>query len=114
MDIHWRPWFAWRPVRYESGGWAWLRWIERKWHGWDYSDANPFIAGHHYRPPCQHRAIETITRIGRDPSPFVHVSTRCKNCGALVPSRSPWSDVETHGLLKRAERLPEGMEEVVE
>ena len=25
-----RSWFAWRPVRLESGKWAWLRFVERR------------------------------------------------------------------------------------
>lgn len=27
------PWFAWRPVRLIEGGWAWLRTVERREHG---------------------------------------------------------------------------------
>lgn len=51
MDVHWERWFAWRPVRLDvSGRLVWLRWVERKWRGWHYSDASPFIIGHHYRP----------------------------------------------------------------
>lgn len=28
--LHERPWFAWRPVRLEAGGWAWLRRINKQ------------------------------------------------------------------------------------
>jgi hypothetical protein len=32
MQLHWQcsPWFAWRPVPLEDGGWAWLKRVERR------------------------------------------------------------------------------------
>ena len=65
---------------------------------------------------CKHRATDTITRIGRDPSPYVHRYHRCKNCGERVPpsQASSLSGEESYVLLKRAEALPEGVVEIVQ
>lgn len=54
-EIMWHPWFAWFPVRVESGAVVWMRWVER---GWD-NDINPWGAygysgtdgGYIYRKP---------------------------------------------------------------
>lgn len=27
---HWYRYFAWLPVQLVTGGWAWLRWVERQ------------------------------------------------------------------------------------
>lgn len=31
-EVEWHPYFAWWPTMLDDGGWAWLRWVERrKW-----------------------------------------------------------------------------------
>lgn len=52
MGGPWRHWFAWRPVRLEQGGWAWLRRIYRRrfWPAswfcpqWTYAGWNEYSA----------------------------------------------------------------------
>ena len=46
MTTPWQRWFAWRPVRLISGGWCWLRQIERRWRD-DY--------GTHFGPEAEYR-----------------------------------------------------------
>jgi len=29
VDWHWRPWFAWHPIRLGDGRWCWMRSVER-------------------------------------------------------------------------------------
>jgi hypothetical protein len=32
--LEWHPWFAWRPVRVDSGDCRWLEWVERRGNFW--------------------------------------------------------------------------------
>ncbi len=44
-DDEWRSWFAWRPVRLDSGMWVWLERVERTpvqtMYAWNYRELKP-------------------------------------------------------------------------
>jgi hypothetical protein len=64
---------------------------------------------------CKHRETDMITRIGRDQSPYVLRYYCCKSCGKRVPpsQAQALSGEAMYALLKRAEALPEGADEII-
>lgn len=44
--IAYRSWFAWRPVRLESGRWSWLSRVQRK--RWGYRLGDHYFEGFSY------------------------------------------------------------------
>jgi hypothetical protein len=52
--FNWHPWFAWRPVKVDSGECRWLEWIERRRKEDFAVDSTPFLRAfmfieHEYR-----------------------------------------------------------------